>query len=312
MVAARDRLGRGLEALIPVAPGEPDPRLPVREVAVDRIAPNPQQPRSVMDPQALTELTNSIREHGVIQPLLVSELGSSEFDVGEAVEEPRYQLIAGERRLRAASAAGLDRVPVVVRQSTPQQLLELAIVENVQRADLGPLEEAVAYQRLTEDFDLTQQQVATRVGRSRTAVANTMRLLELPDEVRGSLVQGEITAGHARALLGISGDEARVDAWRRVVDAGWNVRQTESMVRAAIAPASDAAVVIPPSVTRTDIDGVAEAETLAMVTALERALGTRVRIRRGRRGRGSLTVHFYTDEELEGVMERLLAGEEVR
>ncbi len=308
----RGGLGRGLEALIPVAPGEPDPRLPVREVAVDRIAANPQQPRSAIDPRALAELTNSIREHGIIQPLLVSELGASEFDGGEAVEAPRYQLIAGERRLRAARAAGLDRVPVVVRQSTPQQLLELAIVENVQRADLGPLEEAVAYQRLAEDFELTQQQVAARVGRSRTAVTNTMRLLELPDEVRRSLAAGEITAGHGRALLGLPGDEARIAAWRRVVDGGWNVRQTESMVRAASAPAADAPAPPPPGVVRDAAREVAEAETLAVVAALERALGTRVRMRRGRRGRGSLTIHFYTDEELEGVLERLLAGEEVR
>lgn len=306
----RGGLGRGLEALIPVAPGEPDPRLPVRDVAVNRIAPNPQQPRSVMEPQALAELTNSIREHGIIQPLLVSELGASEFDGDEAVEAPRYQLIAGERRLRAAKAAGLDRVPVVVRQSTPQQLLELAIVENVQRADLGPLEEAVAYQRLAEDFGLTQQQVAARVGRSRTAVTNTMRLLELPDEVRSSLARGEITAGHARALLGVVGVEARVEAWRRVVDGGLNVRQTESLVRAAAAPPSE--VVPEPSVVRDAAREVAEAETLAVVAALERALGTRVRVRRGLRGRGSVTIHFHNDEELEGVLERLLAGEEVK
>jgi ParB family chromosome partitioning protein len=263
-----------------------------------------------MEPQALAELTNSIREHGIIQPLLVSELGASEFDGDEAVEAPRYQLIAGERRLRAAKAAGLDRVPVVVRQSTPQQLLELAIVENVQRADLGPLEEAVAYQRLAEDFGLTQQQVAARVGRSRTAVTNTMRLLELPDEVRSSLARGEITAGHARALLGVVGVEARVEAWRRVVDGGLNVRQTESLVRAAAAPPSE--VVPEPSVVRDAAREVAEAETLAVVAALERALGTRVRVRRGLRGRGSVTIHFHNDEELEGVLERLLAGEEVK
>ncbi len=306
-------LGRGLEALIPVAPGEPDPRIPVRDVAIDRIAPNPQQPRSVIEPRALAELADSIRQHGVIQPLLVSELGGSEFDGGEAVEAPRYQLIAGERRLRAARAAGLDRVPVVVRESTPQELLELAIVENVQRADLSPLEEAVAYQRLAGDFGLTQQQVAARVGRSRTAVTNTMRLLELPDEVRRSLALGEITAGHARALLGLAGDEARIAAWRRVTDEGWNVRQTEAMVRAALAPAAAAvAPAAPASAVREAASEAAGAETLAVVTALERALGTRVRLRRGRRGRGSLTIHFYNAEELESVLERLLAGEEVR
>ncbi len=297
-----------------MAPGEPDPRLPVREVAVDRIAANPQQPRSDIEAGALAELTNSVREHGVIQPLLVSELGSSEFDGGEPVEEPRYQLIAGERRLRAARAAGLERVPVVVRQSTPQELLELAIVENVQRADLSALEEAVAYQRLAEDFGLTQQQVAERVGRSRTAVANTMRLLELPDELRRSLSRGEITAGHARAVLGLAGDEARIDAWRRVVAEGLNVRQTEALVR-AVASQSGAPVdeeVVPAAVVRAAAREASEAESRAVVEALERALGTPVRLRRGVRGRGSLTIRFFSDEELNGVLERLLAGEEVR
>ncbi len=305
MVARRSGLGRGLEALIPVTPGETDPRLPVREVAVDRIAPNPQQPRTAMDPEALSELTRSVREHGVIQPLLVSELGRSEFDDEDLVEEPRYQLIAGERRLRAAEAAGMERVPVVVRQSTPQQLLELAIVENVQRADLSPLEEAVAYQRLVEDFGLTQQEVAARVGRSRTAVANTIRLIELPDAVRRSLALGEITAGHARAILGLASGEARVAAWRRVVAEGMNVRQVESMVRAAVAPP-------PPEIRRDRPRGAADDQSRAVVEALERALGTRVRLRRGRLGRGSLTIHFYSDEELDGVLERLLEGEEIR
>ena len=304
-MARRSGLGRGLEALIPVAPGEADPRLPVREVAVDRIAPNPQQPRTEMDPAALAELIDSVREHGVIQPLVVSELGRSEFDDEESAEEPRYQLIAGERRLRAAKAAGLDRVPVVVRQSTPQELLELAIVENVQRADLSPLEEAVAYQRLVEDFGLTQQEVATRVGRSRTAVANAIRLVELPDAVRRALARGEITAGHARAILGLAGDDARIAACRRVVSEGMNVRQTESMVRAAVAP--------PPAGVRAARTGsIADEQSMAVVAALERALGTRVRLRRGRRGRGSLTIHFYSDEELEDVLGRLLDGEEIR
>ena len=304
MVPRRSGLGRGLEALIPVAPGQADPRLPVREVALEGIAPNPQQPRSAIDPGALAELVDSVREHGVIQPLLVSELGRSEFDDGPVAEGPRYQLIAGERRLRAARAAGLERVPVVVRQSTPQQLLELAIVENVQRADLSPLEEAVAYQRLVEDFGLTQQEVAARVGRSRAAVANTIRLVELPDAVRRSLARGEITAGHARAVLGLAGEEARLAAWRRVVAEGMNVRQAEALVRAAAAP--------PRETSRGAAAAAGDEQSRSVVEALERALGTRVRLRRGRRGRGSLTIHFYSDEELDGVLERLLEGEEIR
>ena len=156
-----------------------------------------------------------------------------------------------------------------------------------------------------EDFGLTQQEVATRVGRSRTAVANTIRLVELPDAVGRSLARGEITAGHARALLGLAGDDARIAAWRRVVAEGMNVRQTESMVRAASAPPTQGGTAV-----RTA--AAADEQALAVVAALERALGTSVRLRRGRRGRGSLTIHFYSDEELDGVLERLLEGEEIR
>jgi ParB family chromosome partitioning protein len=286
-----------LAALIPEQEAPPDERIPITEAAVDRIALNPSQPRTSIDPQALEELATSIREHGVIQPLLVSRI-----DVPDT-EGPSFQLIAGERRLRAARAAGLTTVPVTVRQTTPRELLELAIIENVQRADLNPLEEALAYRRLIDEFGLTQRAVGERVGKSRTAVANTLRLAELPATLRDSLAQGEISEGHARALLGLPTEESRIAAWKEVKRRQLNVRQTEQLVRTwterAEAPATP--------------NGASDRGTLAVTQgvegAIQNALGTRVTLKRGRNGRGTLTIHFYSDEELDGVIERLVPAE---
>jgi len=299
-VGRRPALGRGLSALIPGSHA-PDARIPTAEVLVDRVVPNPEQPRAAWDERQLAELADSIRQHGVIQPLLVSEQTGPD---GGTV----YQLIAGERRLRAARAAGLERVPVVIRQTTSQELLELALVENVQRADLSPLEEAQAYQRLCDEFGLTPSAVGERVGRSRTAVANTMRLLELPAALRDSLAAGEITEGHARALLGLPTEAARVGAWRRVRQERLNVRQTERLVReerdgpakSAAEAAAEADIAARPGEAPAPpaLDGVEQ--------ALQRELGTRVQLRRRRSGRGTVTIHFYSDEELDGLLERLL------
>ena len=287
-MARKSGLGRGLSALIPE--GEPpDRRIPITEVEISSVTPNPQQPRTSAEDPSLEDLTASVREHGVIQPLLVSE---QQDDDGHTV----YQLIAGERRLRAARAAGLTRVPVTIRQSTPQELLELALIENLQRLDLNPLEEAGAYQRLVDEFGLTQIRVAERVGRSRTAVANTMRLLDLTDELRGSLARGEISEGHARALLGLSDAEQRRRAWREVVERGLNVRQTERMVRRLRTPKAAA----PARARRVD------PEVEALAESLRRSLGTKVTLRRNKSGNGSVTIHFYSDEELDGLLERLL------
>ena len=290
-------LGRGLAALIPEG-AAPDARIPVTEVAIASVVANPQQPRSSIDSADLDELTASVREHGVIQPLLVSELPA---DGGGAV----YQLIAGERRLRAAAAAGLERVPVTIRQSTPQELLLLALIENLQRQDLNPLEEAVAYQRLIDDFHLTQRQVAEHVGRSRTAVANAVRLLDLSDELRVSLAGGEISAGHARALLGLGDDADRHTAWREVVEHDLNVRQTERLVQerrgATSEPAASPATTAPASTARRAPDP----EIEAIAASLQRSLGTKVTLRRTKRGSGAVTIHFYSDEELDGIIEQL-------
>lgn len=308
MAAKKGGLGRGLSALIPAgAPtgaatgsGEPasarDERVPVTEVPISEVVPNPQQPRTVMDEDLLRELMDSILTYGIIQPLLVTQ---EEGQDGQ----PVYQLIAGERRLRAAKLAGLKSVPVTIRQTTPQELLEIAIVENVQRADLNPLEEAVAYQRLREEFDLTQAEVADRVGKSRTAIANTLRLLELPVEVRAAISAGEISEGHGRALLGLPDDSRRVQLLERVIKDGLNVRETERIVREWTGAPERSARVPKPT------DRGAEAVTAGFQDALQRALGTRVALRRGRKGKGTLTIHFYNDDDLTGILERILGPE---
>lgn len=298
-MARKGGLGRGLSALIPEseqAQAPRDERVPASEVPIGDVIPNPQQPRTVMDPELLAELSESIKMYGIIQPLLVTE----EVGVdGRTV----YQLIAGERRLRAAKAAGLERVPVTIRQTTPQELLEIAIVENVQRADLNPIEEAIAYQRLMEEFGLTQREVAERVGKSRTAVANTLRLTELPADVRASITSGEISEGHGRALLGLPTEGERIAAWQAVVKHGLSVRETERMVREGVTPKRKVAPAIP--------ERGAAAITAGFESALQRTLGTKVALKRTQKGRGTLTIHFYSDEELTGVLERILGEDQL-
>ncbi len=277
MTPRRSRgLGRGLEALIP----ELQPA--VEEVDVDLIAPNPQQPRTAFDSESLTELAASIREHGIIQPLIVSR---------PAAGGAPYQLITGERRLLAARQAGLGRVPVIVKEASPQALLELALVENLQRQDLGPLEEAGAFRRLGDEFGLTQEAIAARVGRSRSAVANSLRLLSLSAEIQASLARGEISAGHARALLGIDDAEERRRAWRRIVEGRLTVRDAESLAKRGGRRQPAARRRLP-------------ADLAAIEERLRSSLGTRVELRKGRRG-GRLVIHFFSDEELEAIIERL-------
>ena len=291
-MARKGGLGRGLSALIPDAEQAPrDERVPATDVPIGDIVPNPQQPRTVMDPEQLAELSESIKMYGIIQPLLVTEERGVDGNIV-------YQLIAGERRLRAAKAAGLERVPVTIRQTTPQELLEIAIVENVQRADLNPIEEAIAYQRLMAEFGLTQREVAERVGKSRTAVANTLRLTELPSDVRGSIMNGEISEGHGRALLGLPTEGERLAAWQTVVKHELNVRETERMVLEGVKPKRQATAVVP--------ERRPAAVTSGFEAALQRSLGTKVALKRTQKGHGTLTIHFYSDEELTGVLERIL------
>ena len=256
----------------------------MEQVDIDLIAPNPYQPRTVFDPEAVAELAESIREHGVIQPLIVTR-------PADRTGAP-YQLIAGERRLLASRQAGLTKVPVIVKEASPQALLELALVENLQRQDLGPLEEAFAFKRLGEEFALTQEQIATRVGRSRSAVANSMRLLSLSDEIQASLAKGDITAGHARALLGIDDPDERRRAWRRIVEGNLTVRDAEALAR------QGAMARTPPAPKRRSAD------LAALEEQLRASLGTKVDLTKGRKG-GKIVIHFYSDEELESIIGRL-------
>ena len=290
----RGGLGRGLDALIPAfAEGVPA----TLEIDIDAIAPNPYQPRVELDAEALETLAASIRVHGVIQPLVVTH----------GAERGRYVLIAGERRWRAARLAGLGAVPAVVKEAVPRAMLELALVENVVRADLSPLEEAAAYRQLIDDFGLTQAAVAERVGRSRVSVTNTLRLLALPDRVQRALGAGEITEGHARALLGLPTAPEQVAALEWIVEKGLSVRQTEELVRRWAAGET------PPAARSRVTEGESEREAAlqqAFVDGLQRALGTRVTFRAGKDGGGALTIHFGSDEELNALYERL-AGEQI-
>lgn len=286
-------LGKGLGALIPAGANEtPRPTdTGLLTVAVADIIPNPRQPRTRMDPSSLAELAESIKEHGLIQPLIVTRAAPA--------SRASYQLIAGERRWRAAQLAGLESVPVLLKEATPQQFLELALVENIQRADLNALEEAEAYQALMSDFSLNQQQVAERVGKSRVAVANTLRLLRLPEPVKGQLANGDLSEGHARALLGLPDEQTIVEAAAIVIKRGLTVRQTEELVRKLleVKPQEEPAA--------EENDDPDHGYTRRLEQAFRGALGTKVALTRGRKG-GKLVIAFYSDEELQSIYERIV------
>ena len=288
-------LGRGLGALIPSGtPVAEKSTAEVLVIQVAEIAPNPRQPRTRIETESLTELAASIREHGLIQPLIVTR--------GRPAGPTPYLLIAGERRWRAAQLAGLKTVPALLKEATPQQTLELALVENIQRADLNALEEAAAYQSLMTDFGLGQQQVAERVGRSRAAVANAVRLLRLPEPVKGLLADGVLSEGHGRALLGLPDDETITQAAEQVVARELNVRQTEELVRRLAAVAEAAQAVADEPAPADDPDA---SHTRRLEEAFRGALGTKVTLSRGRRG-GKLVIHFYSDEELQAIYEQIV------
>jgi len=280
-MSQRRGLGKGLEALIPVAQ---DATAGLVQVPVGAISPNPLQPRSALDPEALAELAASIKEHGLLQPLIVTRQGPE-----------RYQLIAGERRWQAARLAGLATVPAIIKEATPQQTLEMALVENIQRADLNPLEEAAAFRQLVEEFGLTQEQVAERVGKSRVAVTNTLRLLRLPAEVKQALADGTVQEGHARALLALPTPEAQKAALKTVIGQALSVRQTEELVRRLLAEP-------PPRQVREPMSP----ETRALEQEFRQALGTKVTLFRNRKGQGRLVIHFYSEEELQAIYEMIV------
>ena len=285
----RRGLGRGLDALIPdnsAFKTAADAGLQL--VSVDDIQPNPHQPRSIMNETLLDELAASIREHGLIQPLIVTR----------NMQGDGFTLIAGERRWRAAQRAGLEALPVVVKEATAQAMLELAIIENVQRADLNPLEEALAYRQLIDEFGLTQQQVADRMGKSRPAVANVVRLLTLPNGIQAAIAAEEISEGHARCLVSLPTPEAQHTVLKTIVRQALNVRQTEALVRKLLsgtAPRRSARARLNP-----DMRDLRE--------QFRQSLGTRVDIKPGPKGEGGrVVIHYYSDEDLQTIFESIVA-----
>lgn len=285
---ARKALGRGLDALLPPGPGPEAPSAPpgtegayISEVDIDRVRPNPRQPRERFDEPALERMAASLVERGMLQPLVVRRTGQD------------FELIAGERRWRAAQRAGWHRVPVVIRDADQMEALELALVENLQREDLNPVEEARAYEMLSEEAGLSQEQIAERVGRERSTVTNYLRLLRLPEQVQALLVDGELSMGHARALLGLDKATAQIRLAEAAVAGGWSVRQTEAQVRAERrgGPATKGAAARDP-------------DTVAAEEKLGRALGTGVRIRGRERGR--IEIRFTSLEELDRLYELLI------
>jgi ParB family transcriptional regulator, chromosome partitioning protein len=342
-------LGRGLGALIPGGDTATDgkaERSGLAIVPVAAISPNPHQPRTEFDSASLQELADSIREHGLIQPLIVNK-----------AEDGRYTLIAGERRWRAAQMAGLTELPVIIKEATPQHMLELALIENIQRADLNPLEEALAYQQLMNEFGLTQEQVARRVGKSRSTIANIARILTLPDEVKQAVLLGRISGAHGRTLASLPSPEMQLALMNTLIRQDLNVRQAESIVRlvrleelalrvkqAVIQgqigdahglalvplPTAEAQVEMMHLILRRQLS-VAQTEAIVagrlagqkpqpkavpslppelaeIETRIRQTLGTRVTIQKSRTG-GKVIIHYYSDEELHTIYEAIV-GEE--
>jgi ParB family transcriptional regulator, chromosome partitioning protein len=290
-MARRPGLGRGLDALIPGDEDRDEDRSGLKttqgvvQVPIDQIEPNPQQPRTNMDEESLAELADSIREHGIIQPLIVSADPKSDT----------YTLVAGERRWRAAKLAGLKMVPAIERNVTEQGQLELALIENVQRADLTPLETAEAYRQLSENFSLTHEQIAERVGKSRTSVTNTLRLLNLPKAARHALAEGSISEGHARAILGLPTSQAQKAALNTVLNLGFNVRQTEALVKKMMGER-------PPSKPKAG----PSPEIRELESKLRNFFGTKVNLNSGKNG-GNLVIYYYSDEELNTILDKILS-----
>lgn len=286
-------LGRGLESLIPSLNQNIDIPQVVQEasgsrlqyIQITKIIPNPNQPRKYFDEEAFGELVASVKEHGLVQPVIVRQVGSL------------FELIAGERRWRAAREAGLASVPAVIRDSSDRETLELALIENVQRQNLNALEEATAYYHLIEDFDLTQEQVAERVGKSRSAVANTIRLLQLPDAVKELIFEGKLSSGHARALLSLDGEDLQIRLAERVVQDGLSVRQAEAMAKLWRNPGQKKHTQPTPLHYR------------RAAKDLTKRLSTKVRIK-AQGEKGKVEIHFESEDELRRIY-AVLAGEGV-
>ena len=285
-MAQRKALGRGLSALL----GTPTPETGVdseklREIDIDRIVPNTQQPRKCFNEEALNELADSIRAHGLIQPIIVQPLPDNLF-----------QLIAGERRWRAAQKAGLMKLPAVVRDSTSDASLEIALIENLQREDLNPIEEAQAYEKLIVEFGLTQEEVARRVGKNRVTITNMLRLLRLPPEVQQWISEDRLTTGHAKALLSLSDLSSILDVARKIIQGSYSVRQAEMLVSRLGKGGTQDATETPEAV---------DPNVKAAIHALEQALGTKVTIQESH-GKGRIELHFFSPEEMHRLYDGLM------
>jgi len=279
----KQALGRGLGALIPEIEKSQERSKDFFYCEIELIRPNRFQPRMQFAEDELAELCQSIKEQGILQPLLVRE------------ENDGFELIAGERRLRAAKGAGLTQVPVVIKRIEDSKLLELSIVENIQRANFNPIEESEAYHRLITEFNLTQEEVATRVGKSRSAVANFLRLRQLPEQIKTSIQEGKLTMGHARALLGIENSTQQMAAWRAVIKKNLSVRETEDLIRALKDEKKK------PKVGRKSTE---DLYLLSLADDLARHFGTKVAIkRRGQAGR--VEIEYYSNDDLDRLIERL-------
>ncbi len=284
----RRSLGRGLSALIPKGTSLDTPA--ERQVPISEIRPNPRQPRRYFNEAKIAELSESIRNQGILQPLVVRKISQG------------YELILGERRFRAAQRAQLERVPVIVKEVSDAESLEMALVENIQREELTPIEEALAYRQLMEEFHLTQEQVAQRVGKSRPVVTNLLRVLNLPEEIKQNVDKGALTVGHARALLALNMPEQQLEMARRIMEQGLSVRATETLVSQSNViegPLIESSAPEEPTlIQRTDVYLKAVEEDLV------RALGTKVRLISRKKG-GKIEIEYYSNEELEGLVQRL-------
>lgn len=289
MAEKRKALGRGLRALIPEAPPDETPATAgaPQEIDLDLLRPNPDQPRQAVDDAKLEELARSIRTHGVIQPIVVTSRQG----------EPGFEIVAGERRWRAAQRAGLLRVPVVVREMAGTRRLEVALIENIQRENLNPIEEAAAYRQLADEFGMTQQQIAEAVGKERATVANYQRLMGLPGDVQAEVAAGRLSMGHARALAGLDDPEQQLAVARRILEGDLSVRTAEELVKRTGSPKPQPGSDPAP----------ADVHVRAAEERLRLSLGTRVRIvQRGKRGR--IEISFTSEDELQRLYEQLAGG----
>ena len=280
----RRGLGKGLEALIP-GDFQPESRAGAQFIPISQIIPNPFQPRVEIDDNNLKDLANSIREHGIIQPLILTKDENDDL----------YTLIAGERRLRAAEMAGLESVPAIIRDANEQERLELALIENIQREDLSPIEAARAFQKLQDEFNLSQEEIADRIGKSRVTVTNTIRLLKLPDSIQIAIAKEKISEGHARALLGLSNKKSQEAALQAIIRNELNVRQTEELVRKLSGQK-------PQPTARQDTKS---PEVKSLEDQLRSQLGTKVSINHGKKG-GTIVIHYFSEEELDSIINQIM------